>query len=400
MNFDSYFKFTSYGLVSTAFLALILTGEVDGYSVVLYLIALLLAIFIDYRGVKRLRLREWMWRTMALCYIPFVFLDAAFISNKILALVHMTLFLSAAKLFQDKMDRDWVFLYLISFFQMLLAAGLTFNSVFVGALTLFIFFFVSTLAAFEIKRSGREALKAGEEIIRREVVKDAPERKKASRDGGARYAGEQKKSSRIRYLMGASSSQLAMVALLTLPLFFLIPRSAGGGVGGELGNYQALTGFSERVDLGDVSRLKTSSQVVMRVKLDRSPGKFLKWRGVALDYYDGRSWTFTRGRERETRVDQGGQLNGMLANRNFVRDYSVTSVLAQMAQRTGYPVDMDEDPTPANVLLEGSEQRVHNIVREDVVLEPLNDGVLFAARRLLRVRGTMNWLRIASTRAV
>ena len=40
-------------------------------------------------------------------------------------LLLFTLFLSAVKLLQVKADRDWLFLYLISFFEVLLAAGLT-----------------------------------------------------------------------------------------------------------------------------------------------------------------------------------------------------------------------------------------------------------------------------------
>src|SRR5262245_26273350 len=122
---DSYFNTTSYGLVATAVLAMGLTGEVDAISLVLYSIAWAVCYWRDRRNSRRLRVREWLWRTLALLYVPFVLLDAAAVSgNRIKALVHMTLFLSALKLFQDKRDRDWVFLYLIAFFQMLLAAGL------------------------------------------------------------------------------------------------------------------------------------------------------------------------------------------------------------------------------------------------------------------------------------
>src|ERR1051326_8037764 len=46
------------------------------------------------------------------------------------ALAHLIVFLSAVKLLQIKKDRDWVFLYLISFFEVLLAAGLSFSPVF------------------------------------------------------------------------------------------------------------------------------------------------------------------------------------------------------------------------------------------------------------------------------
>src|SRR5215471_10480105 len=165
MNFDTYFVVTSYGLVAAGFAALALTGEVDTLSLSLYGLALAASIYIDVRGFKRLRPQEWLWRTLTIAYIPFVFVDAAFISNRILALVHMTLFVSAVKLFQHKRDRDWVFLYLIAFFQMLLSAGLTFNATFVASLGAFLFFFISTLAAFEIRRAGREVIHLDDEIV-------------------------------------------------------------------------------------------------------------------------------------------------------------------------------------------------------------------------------------------
>ncbi len=154
---EAYFRTTSYALVTTAFLAISLTGSLDGISIALYSIAVVVCFYRDVRGAQRLRLREWMWRALSIAYVPFVFIDGAVISrNRVLALVHMTLFVSAAKLFQNKRDRDWVFLYLIAFFQMLLAAGLTFNATFVASLATFLFFFISTLAAFEIRRARRE----------------------------------------------------------------------------------------------------------------------------------------------------------------------------------------------------------------------------------------------------
>src|ERR1051325_985710 len=162
---ESYFRATSYALVVTAFLAIALTGSLDGVSIVLYSIAVGICFYRDVRGIERLRLREWTWRALSIGYVPFIFVDGALISNRVLALVHMTLFVSAAKLFQNKRDRDWVFLYLIAFFQMLLAAGLTFNATFVGSLAAFLFFFISTLAAFEIRRTRRQIASVEEETV-------------------------------------------------------------------------------------------------------------------------------------------------------------------------------------------------------------------------------------------
>src|SRR5215208_4170599 len=144
---DTYFRTTSYALVITAFLALGLTGELDWISIVLYSAAVVASLYHDMRknearGMKRSRWRMWLWRVAAFAYVPFLFVDAMVISNRILALTHMTLFASAVKLYQHKRDRDWVFLYLIAFFQMLLAAGLTFNATFVASLITFLFFFI------------------------------------------------------------------------------------------------------------------------------------------------------------------------------------------------------------------------------------------------------------------
>src|ERR1700741_4721988 len=162
---EAYFRTTSYALVATAFLAIALTGELDFISIAGYAVALVICFYRDARGVTRLRLREWMWGGLSIADVPFVFVDGALISNRVLALVHMTLFVSAAKLFQNKRDRDWVFLYLIAFFQMLLAAGLTFNATFDLSLATFLFFFISTLAAFEIRRARRQVNHLEEEAV-------------------------------------------------------------------------------------------------------------------------------------------------------------------------------------------------------------------------------------------
>src|SRR5688572_18610253 len=247
---EAYFRTTSYALISTAFLALALTGQLDGVSIVLYSLALAVSFYRDARGVDRLRLREWMWRTLSIAYVPFVFLDGAFISNRVLALVHMTLFVSAAKLFQNKRDRDWVFLYLIAFFQMLLAAGLTFNATFVASLATFLFFFISTLAAFEIRRARREVTKLEEETIT--PLKQPQHIKYRSKEVPIRAGAK----GRVRYLLGASTVQTIIVAVLTLPFFFLIPRLGGGGVAKGFGEGDAFTGFSDRVELGQGASIK------------------------------------------------------------------------------------------------------------------------------------------------
>ena len=380
MNFDTYFVVTSYGLVAAGFAALALTGEVDTLSLSLYGLALAASIYIDVRGFKRLRPQEWLWRTLTIAYIPFVFVDAAFISNRVMALVHMTLFVSAVKLFQHKRERDWIFLYLIGFFQLLLAASLTFNATFIASLVAYIFFFVATLAAFEIKRARRETPAAVEEVNMR--IRRAGLPGKSGRQADAVSApGSPVRGNKggIKYLVSAATVEVILVAALTLPLFFFIPRLNTGNVGGNFGEAQVLTGFSETVRLGEIASIKSSSRVVMRVKLDRTPGTWLRWRGVALEYYDGKSWSF---KGREDTASTGDKTTGLGGSENSIAvDHLVPA-------DSGFPENLapDHDQVPS-----GQDRRV-SVIKQEFYLEPLNVGALFAARKLQRIRGPLGTL--------
>jgi transglutaminase-like putative cysteine protease len=354
MNLEAYFRTTSYALVTAAFVGLAMTGELDALSMALYSVALAVSFYADWRGWTRLRPSERMWRLLSLAYIPFSFLDAWMFSNRILALAHLTLFVSAAKLLQNKRDRDWVFLYLVSFFQVLLTAGLTFDATFVASLIAFLFCFISTLTAFEIRRARREVTS----IIDEEEIIISTRRRKARADADRRPVAR-----RVRYLLGASLAQIAIVAAITLPLFFLIPRFGGGGVARGYGDAHLLTGFSETVHLGDVASIKKSQRLVMRVQLDRAPDRYLRWRGIILDHYDGRAWTLTaddQGRDRKTRDDQG------IVNRGGSQEDASKFIRV-------YP--LSESTADSRFLIE-----------QRIILEPLGTSLLFAARKPVRLQ--------------
>src|SRR5690606_26589091 len=67
---------------------------------------------------------------------------------------------------------------------------------------------------------------------------------------------------------------------------------------------------SDSVRLGDMGPILRSSRVVMRVKLDVPPDQVpvqIKWRGIALDHYDGRVWSNTRGISQNFQADGQGR---------------------------------------------------------------------------------------------
>src|SRR5215210_2157153 len=112
---------------------------------------------------KRWRLPERAGLVIVLLSLPLFYFDWKYQTSTggarervgVSALAHLILFLSAVKLLQVKADRDWVFLYLISFFEVLLAAGLTLSPLFLATLGLYTLCSLSTIISFEIRKARR-----------------------------------------------------------------------------------------------------------------------------------------------------------------------------------------------------------------------------------------------------
>ncbi|HYE13697.1 MAG TPA: DUF3488 and transglutaminase-like domain-containing protein [Pyrinomonadaceae bacterium] len=208
--------------------------------------------------------------------------------------------LSSIKLLQVKADRDWLFLYLISFFEVLLAAGLGLGPAFLAALALHVFCALLAVVCFELRRSSRLAPESESRLL---VANDYRLLRRAAmgRRGGAGRA--------LSRLPFAAACLFLLIFALALPVFFLAPRASGSGLTmpGGAGS-TGYVGFSDRVTLGDIGRLQSSNQLVMRVRVE-GPGasQNLRWRGVALDHFDGKRWTQTPARA-ETKPAYSGDL--------------------------------------------------------------------------------------------
>jgi hypothetical protein len=92
-----------------------------------------------------------------------------------------------------------------------------------------------------------------------------------------------------------------MIGVAT-PMFFLLPRVTRAGLGIVLKVFpvSAVFRFSK---LGAIGSLKQNDSVVMRVKLDSSDEKEsgnLHWRGIALDYFDNKTWSKSKNVQAET----------------------------------------------------------------------------------------------------
>ena len=108
---------------------------------------------------------------------------------------------------------------------------------------------------------------------------------------------------------------LLLTCLLSVPifvftavLFVLFPRVGLSFLWLNHSRTERMVGFSERVDLGGVGRLRSDPTIVMRVEppglvVSPPPRVALYLRGAAFDRYDGRAWSRTarRASSRSTR---------------------------------------------------------------------------------------------------
>jgi len=262
------------------------------------------------------------------------------------SLAHFILFLSAVKLWQKKADRDWLFLYLISFFEVLLSAGLSLSPRFVATLALYAFCAVAAVVAFEIRRARRRVRECDTRLV------FTPRARLLRRLKVART--EPRPWGEARRLAFAAMCLLLLVFALAVPLFYITPRLGRGAAAQAEGGLTGLVGFSDEVSLGEYGRLQQTSQVVMRVRVEdpyAARNQYLRWRGVGLDRFDGRTWR--------------------KSSRELTR-----------ARRRG----------DGNVFLLGTTEDAERLTTQTFFVEPVDTPVVFAAARAVGISGALPYV--------
>ncbi len=265
-----YFEVALYLLVFTAFGTLASTGGLGGGAVVLVSAALLVRGYLLFKGTAWLIPEIWTsWLTLG--YVAFYAADYFLISGGFLnATVHLVLFVMVVRLFSAQRDRDFYFLSVIAFLMVLSAALLTVNSVFLLG---FAFFMLTAVASFILMEMRHISAKAGAH----------------SREAGSELAHRNMATS----LAVASPVLMLCILLGAAGIFFLLPRVSAGYMGAYAPSGEIATGFSDTVELGRIGEIQQSGSVVMHIQIDGDDrGSFdLKWRGVALSHFDGRTWS-------------------------------------------------------------------------------------------------------------
>jgi protein-glutamine gamma-glutamyltransferase len=361
MSFSTYFRLASYATIAAAALALFLAHGVGVWLAIVFALTTIVAWKLE---GTRWQLSERIALAVILLSLPLFYFDwriltpylqIEFLENgqragvEVTVLGHLILFLSAVKLLQRKADRDWFFLYLISFFVVLLAAGLSTKPVFLLTLALYLLCVLSTVVAFEIQKARRRVHATQTRIL---IAPDSTIFRKLSIQSWRRRYHE------TRRLPFVSIGLLLFIVVLALPFFLIAPRTRGNALTGSGNGLAGIIGFSDRVRLGDIGRLKTSDEIVMHVRLETSGARLskdLRWRGVALDEFTGREW-----------------------------------IKSPAAQR------FEKKESDSGLFQVGTTEDLRRLTSQTFFIEPLDTPVLFGLPRIVALQGRLPFVRVDS----
>ncbi|MFN0279863.1 MAG: DUF3488 and DUF4129 domain-containing transglutaminase family protein [Pyrinomonadaceae bacterium] len=282
MNFEKFFRLVSYLGVFCGFLSLWVSGTFGIVSTALFFAVMIAAWRLE---GSRWQISEKLGTALIVLALPafalaWKFHLITFTSGETAVagvLARMILSLAAVKLLQKKSDRDWIFLYLMSFFEVLLAAGLSISPLYLGVFITYLLVMVCAVIAFEIRKTSR--------AVEMKISGEMQHEKDPS--------SESKTALPVRRLPSAAVALIVFIIAIALPLFFILPRVGGAGFGGSQLGRSTSSGFSDTVKLGGFGRINQNDEVVMRVKLegDSDDDAGLYFRGVALDTFDNKSWS-------------------------------------------------------------------------------------------------------------
>lgn len=274
-----------------------------------------------------------IWNALLIGAFLLFLADLTILSRELLpAGIHFLAILLNVKLMTLQDRRDYRHLYAISLMSILASAALTTELWFVAVFVVYLLAAIWSLLLYHL--TGRAAVVTGQ-------TSDVVAPLQAGRTSAALQQGPLI-SGKFFWL----TNGIAVFTFgLTVVIFFLLPRISVGILQKPRGEGLRTTGFSERVDLGMIGSVKEDPQIVMRVELSDQPAagrERLYLRGMAFDYYNGRSWSSgSRQRRNLALVDDG----------TFVVRSASTRRQAALSEP----------------------------LRQDILLEPLDTPVLFAA---------------------
>ena len=262
------------------------------------------------------------WEIASFLYLVFFFVDWFWVTRSLApSLVHLFIFIIINKLFNLHSDRDYYQLYLLTFLSMLAATALSVEIEMLYMIVLFLLLFVWNIMSMTLIKIWSKS--------------EQPEPFPFS-------------LFRARYWGFILLSTFIMIAI-ALGIFFILPRAQLGYFGGlKPGQTQHVSGFSQKVELGEIAEIQENTDEVMRVRVSGSTppiGHRYYWRGVAFDLYDGKTWSTSN---------------------------PATNFLFQDSSNTFYI---------------STDQNQKALLKQSIYLSPIENRVIFGQDRIIKIEG-------------
>ncbi len=235
----------------------------------------------------------------------------------LLALAHFAMLAQGLQLVDARPRKSEFLLVALAVFQVTMAANLTDSAFFPPLLVAFT---VATVWTLIIHTLRAEAIEAGEPAAAQRVLSKG--------------------------LMRTTLVASLVSVLLSAALFPILPRIRSGAIFDQgFGASLSVSGFSDRVELGDIGRIRQDTSVVLRVETSEGPvlpPAERYWRGLAFDHFDGRRWSITpteRHRvqgDPEIGIDLGGPRDGVRIVQQITREKVDPGVLFTPGEPAGF----------------------------------------------------------------
>jgi transglutaminase-like putative cysteine protease len=309
-------RFGAFVLVAASALSLALTQRMAGSALVLTA-AMVIAWFKAPSSQ-----RSTLWEIASFAYLIFFFFDLLKISQALApSLVHLFIFILINKMFNLYSIRDYYQLYLLTFLTVLAASSLSVEIEMFYMIVAYILMLIWNIVSLTLFREWQQ---------------DSSQKFPFSLFGGW-------------YVLSMMVAGMVTFGI-ALAIFFILPRMQLGYLGEfTSGKAQHVSGFSQKVSLGDIASIQENTDVAMRVKVtpvNTDPNYRYYWRGISYDHYDGKTWS-----------------TGYPGNR-FLRKYS-----EGVFHASGYAAN---DP---------------QLVHQEFYLEPLDTRVIFGLDRVMKLKG-------------
>lgn len=348
-----YFLISSYITVACAAAMLLMSNRASAYISAGFAAALVIAAMIE---EKKWQLSERVGTIISLVLLAaFLFVWKYPVAERtnlqsfseFESLSLFLLLLTAVKLLQIKKSRDWLFVYILSFFSALLATGVGFGLLQSLLLIIYLFFALTALVCF--------ANQKGLKLNSRSSLRNVSEKEE--------FEYKVKNVDVLQSLLGGRLPLVGLgLALITLvlavPIFLIVPRFERTARARATDGVAGFVGFSGSLRLGQIGRLQQNNEVVMRVRLDEGSEipRVLRWRGTAFDFFDGREW-----RRSDVATTPAAQKRTDLFDLGTARSSSTARLVSQT-----------------------------------FFLEPIETPVLFAAPRAVAMEGTLPFVFVDS----